>query len=190
MFAVPFSIDLPTGWRQQWLYPGGVEVGTYGSAYNPGAVSVFVPSNVFADPCRAGEGTMSPPVGPSVDDLTQALTHLPGIRTGPVTPITIDGYSGTTFDLEAPGIDVATCDGNPWLALWTYDGGPGADCGQTESGTAVKECFSGPSGGFHVRIAILDVDGTRVLINSWSFDNTTRDGVKEVNRVFDSIDFQ
>ena len=73
-----------------------------GSAmYTQAVVQVFVPTNAYADPCHSEE-PMSPPVGPTVDDLTAVLTNLPGILvTSPVADITIDGYSGKTFDLES-----------------------------------------------------------------------------------------
>ena len=69
--------------------------------YIQASVRVFVPTNAYADPCLSME-PMSPPVGPTVDDLTAVLTNLPGILlTQPATDIIIDGYSGKTFDLES-----------------------------------------------------------------------------------------
>ena len=189
VFAVPFTIDQPPTWQRNWLYPNGVEMQLPDSPSNAGFIGVFVPTNAFPDPCKSGAGPMAPAVGPSVDDLTQALTHMVGFRASPVQPITIDGFQGTTFDLEH-SIDASKCDDSPWLPQWTYDGGATRACEQVSASGAEAECYSGPSTGFHQRIAILDVRGTRVLINTWTFGNTTRDQLIEINRVFNSIDFQ
>ena len=51
------------------------------------------------------------------------------------------------------------------------------------------ETFAGPGQNFHQRIAILDVDGTRVLIETWTFDDTRPPVVADAFAVVDSIDF-
>ena len=42
---------------------------------------------------------------------------------------------------------------------------------------------------FHQRIAILDVEGTRVLVEIWTFDDTAAAVVADAIGIFDSIDF-
>ena len=61
--------------------------------------------------------------------------------------------------------------------MWTFEQADG-------------ETFAGPGSNFHQRIAILDVEGTRVLIEAWTFDDSSRDLVSDTNRVFESIDFE
>ena len=60
--------------------------------------------------------------------------------------------------------------------MWTYD----------ENGL---ETFAGPGDNFHQRLAILDVDGTRVLVEIWTFDDTALAVVEDALRIFESIDF-
>ncbi len=122
---------------------------------------------------------MSPPVGPTVDDLTEVLTHAVGMRAGPVTDVTLDGHPGKQFLLDN-NIDVTTCTDDPWLPQWTYDA--------ARSG-AVKETSGENLAGAEQLITILDVDGTRVMIVAWTI-GSLRDEVAETRQVMDSIDFQ
>jgi DNA-binding beta-propeller fold protein YncE len=181
-FAVPFTADQPDGWIVNWTAPpGGVELAKMqvgSTEYVQATVRVFVPTNAYADPCHSSEGPMDPPVGPTVDDLTTALTNLPGVLvTSPVTDITIDGHPGKTFDLESTLLISDCPDDDAWDPMWTYD-------------HAGQEDFSGPGQNFHQHIAILDVDGTRVLLEAWTFDDTSIANLADTLRVFDSIDFQ
>ena len=120
---------------------------------------------------------MDPPLGPSVDDLVTAMTNLEGFRSGPVTDVELDGHSGRVFDLEN-SIDSSACEGAPWLPQMTFERVPGV----------IEE--RGPAGEFHQKVYVLDVDGQRVLVESWSFGDTTRENVIEVDEVLRSIDFE
>ena len=173
-FAVPFSADQPAGWKVTWLDPpGGVALNTEVGA----EVRVFVPTNAYADPCHPEDGPMSPPVGPSVDDLVAVLTSYAGIPvTSPVRDVMIDGYHGKTFDLEST-LPMSECGGQNWDPMWTYD-------------SDGVEKFAGPGQNFHQRIAVLDVNGVRVLIETWTFDDTRPQVVADAFEVVDSIDFE
>jgi hypothetical protein len=180
-FPVPFTVQLPEGWS---VYEGNttgeasVRKLKEGSTYLIYAsFMAFVPTNAYADPCRSDAGPMSPPVGPSVDDLTAVLSSQPGFHLmQPVTNITIDGFQGKAFELESSLIQ-AECDDGTWFPQFTFD----------DRGT---ERFSGPGANFHQRFAILDVDGTRVLIESWTFVDTSFPDLVAADRVFESIDFE
>jgi DNA-binding beta-propeller fold protein YncE len=174
-FAKPFTALRPQGWKVNWVdAPGGVAMNTD----RGGEVRVFVPVNAYADACESTEGQMDPPVGPSVDDLVEALTHVPGFRVvRPVTDIEIDGHQGKVFDLESTLILGDCPDDGLWLPLWTYQG-------------ADAETFAGPGSNFHQRIAVLDVGGTRVLVETWTFSDTPIEVIRQTEAVFESIDFE
>jgi streptogramin lyase len=179
-FPIPFTLDLPARWSAGGTSRGYVDTKlTRGPDSTPSWVTVFIPINAYADPCQAKDGPMSPPVGPTVDDLTEALTHAAGMRAGPVQDVTIDGYHGTQFLLDN-NVNIKTCSNDPWLPQWTFD-----------SATAgpVKEADSSGLAGAEQRIAILDVKGTRVLILGWTIGSRL-DEVAETQQVMDSIDFQ
>jgi hypothetical protein len=111
------------------------------------------------------------------------LTHLAGFKASPVRDITIDGYQGTSFDLdEVPGIDLASCSSQDWLHQMTYDASVSGDVSEADHGV-------GANRGWHQRIAILDVDGTPVLLQTWTFPNTPRQDVEEAIQVLESVDF-
>lgn len=173
-FVVPFIADQPPDWKINWLKTGGVELWSGSRAY----VRVFVPTNAYSDACDSAAGPMSPPVGPTVDDLVAAITSIPGFRLSvPVHDVTIDGFAGKGFDLESSLILSECPDDGAWLPQWTYDSGG-------------IEVFAGPGSNFHQHIAILDVDGTRVLVESWTFPDTSVQDIVDTQQVVDSIDFQ
>ena len=179
-FLVPFSVDLPPTWVRTDLRRGRVQVGKGRDPLKPAWVGVYLPTGTYSDPCRTEQGPVDPPIGPSVEDLTEALTTLVDFRAGPVSDITIDGYHGKTFDLEH-SIDISTCSDDPWLTQMTYDGGMGDSVIETGVG-AIK--------GMHQRIAILDVEGTRVLIQTWTFNHgSLLKDVAEAHTILESIDF-
>ena len=182
-FPVPFTLQLPSRWSQY----GGSEqtsrglvdmVMTRDADNTPAYVSVFVPINAFTDPCQTTDGPMQPPVGPTVDDLTLALTHAAGMRASQVRDVTIDGYHGKQFLLDN------NLNSGPapmtWLYQWTFDAARSGD---------VQETPAEGLAGAEQDIAILDVDGTRVLILGWTIGSRL-DEVAETQQVMDSIDFQ
>ena len=180
-FAVPFTADQPPDWQVHWVKTGGVELSKPvpgSTTYIKTAVRVFVPTNAYADACHSATGPMSPPVGPTVDDLVNALTSIPGVRVSvPITDITIDGFAGKSFDLESTLKNADCPDDGAWFPMWTFD----------DAGT---QAFAGPGSNFHQHIAVLDVHGTRVLIESWTFNDTSVTDLVDSQHVFDSIDFQ
>jgi hypothetical protein len=183
VFPVPFTLQLPPRWSQ---YGGSGQTSrglidlvlTRDSESTPAYVSVMLPINAFVDPCQTTDGPLSPPVGPTVDDLTEALTRAVGMRAGPVTDVTIDGYHGKQFLLDN-NIDVTACSDNPWLHQWTYDAATSGD---------VRETPGEGLAGAEQRIAILDVHGTRVMVVGWTIGSRL-DEVAETHEVMDSIQF-
>ena len=79
--------------------------------------------------------------------------------------------------LESLRLDADCPDDGTWLPMWTYD----------QDGV---ETFAGPGHSFHQRIAVLDVDGIRVLIEAWTFTGNSMQDLQDSERVFDSIDFE
>jgi sugar lactone lactonase YvrE len=177
-FAVPFTLDLPATWHVEDQGLGIVSVGENqpegGGA--PIWILATIVENVFTDPCHPSTTAMDPPLGPGVDDLVEAMTHLVGFRAGPVTDVELDGHPGKVFDLEN-SLDPSRCEGDPWLPQMTYERVPGF----------IDQ--RGPGGEFHQKVYVLDVDGRRVLVESWSFGDTTRENVVEVDEVLRTIDF-
>ena len=126
------------------------------------------------------------PVGPSVDDLAAALADLAPFRvTSPPADVTIDGYRGTFLELTVPDLPVkgegddrrfARC-AEGTLKSWV-------SAIDTEPGDA----FYGYSEPGHTEdFWILDVDGTRLMIEAnWSPASPRKD-VAEMQAILDSI---
>ena len=149
-------------------------------------VSITTVTNLVSDGCR-DHSWADPPVGPSVDDLATALADLSPFRvTSPPTDVTVDGYRGTSLELTVPDLPVegkgedrrfARCaDGTLESWVGAIDTAPGdafygynAEPGRTEE------------------FRILDVDGTRLMIEAnWSPASPGKD-VTEMRAILNSI---
>jgi hypothetical protein len=149
-------------------------------------VSITTVTNLVRHGCR-DHSWADPPVGPSVDDLAAALADLAPFRvTSPPTDVTIYGYRGTHLELTVPDLPVegegddrrfARCAGGT-LKSWV-----------AAIDTAAGDAFYGYNGepGRTEEFWILDVDGTRLMIEAnWSPASPGKD-VAEMRAILDSI---
>jgi hypothetical protein len=97
------SITAPSSWNwlgSDWVYKDyGADAGA--------AFGVWQISNRFNHPCT-DHTLLKPAPGPGIDELLTALAGQPGISAGPLTDVTIDGYSGKYVELTV-ATDIATC---------------------------------------------------------------------------------
>jgi hypothetical protein len=177
-FDVPLMMTVPLGWAAV----GSDELSDNVSFHKdrtgeaPLWVGFSLVENLYADPCHAPEGGMNPVVGPSVDDLAQALGELPGFDSGPVADVTIDGHTGKRLDLTTD-IDPATsdCDDATWLFVW-----------EGENGSTLQ--VPGPT---NLQITILDVDGTRLVMWAEYWEGrTSAEELAEAQDILASIRFE
>ena len=126
---------------------------------------------------------MSPPLGPSVDELVSALTNPSGFRAGPVREVTIGGFHGKSFDLTN-ALDPAHCsaasDGQ--LYQWTYT--------STDLDMKDYERSAGAFGFQDQRFSIIDVNGTRLMVVEWIFKWTTPAELAEMDQIVNSMRFE
>ena len=150
--------DVPAGWTgfESWALIGPADSGA------PAGVGIaFVHADsIFSDPCHwdlAGNGVMAQPgdvaVGPTVDDLANALhANTAYTSTAPV-PVTIGGHAAKQLVLQVPPeLDLETCDpesGDP-QGRWAPFGGK-------NSGLNAQ----GP--GNRWTVSIIDAGGTRLI---------------------------
>jgi hypothetical protein len=150
------------------------------------SVSVTTVTNLVRHGCR-NHSPADPPVGPGVRDLATALADLAPFRvTSPPTDVSVYGYRGKHLELTVPNLLVkgegddrhfAGCEEGT-LKSWVgaVDAEPG-------------DAFYGYHGepGRPEEFWILDVDGTRLMIEAnWSPDSPPKD-VAEMRVVLDSI---
>ncbi len=159
------------GW-EAWVY--GV-IHPIGSDPPSGAaVGIWIVDDVYADPCNWDEGPIEPPVGLSVDDLAGALAGRPNVDASRPQDVTFEGHEGVRMTVQVPPNirfqDCADSEYRSWTALpygGRYHQGPGQ----------IDELW------------ILDVDGTRVVIEAAYFPETAPEHRRELRRVVESIRF-
>lgn len=167
-FSVRLTFTLPAGW-QGWV-PGPYRV-VVAPNDKPGAVSFMLFQEVSADPCRAEQGYLEAPPGPSVDDLVAALAAMPGIEVIDVGDVTVDGYSGKHLTMAAPDSFDGCILSTAGYVVWRLP------LGYTHAMTP----------GARDRVWILDVVGDRLVIVIPEETGYTDDQRAEIQEIFDSI---
>jgi hypothetical protein len=166
-FPVRITFDVGPGWVL-WDDVGAVGKGWYKHSVDPPdglGMTFWNVTNVLTDPCD-GE-PLDPPLGPSVDDLADALVAQPHTVVVQDTAVTIDGHSGRYLEYTAD--DMSDC---PFgrLERW-MSAGP------------TREALAGE----HDKVWILDVDGTRVVIDAFSFARTSAEHLAELDAIAETI---
>ena len=142
----PFAITMtvPSGWERN-LVPAMVWSATEEKA----TVAFFTVDDLFADVCDEYQGWVG--VGPTVEDLAEALSNVTGISVDSQTAATISGYSGVL--LEVSWTDPACEEDVDPLLLTSVPG-------------YVDRPHPGDSDDVFSRWYILDVDGERLVIQA------------------------
>jgi len=148
-------------------------------------INITTVVNLVRHGCR-DHSWADPPVGPSVDDLAVALADLAPFRvTSTPTDVTMYGYRGKYLELTVPDLPV---EGDDFI---------GCVDGNLLSWVAPIDVAEGEGGAFHGYNAepveefwILDVDGTRLVIEAnWSPASPRKD-VAEMRAILDSIQIE
>jgi hypothetical protein len=167
-FPLRVSITTDGGWNT-WVEVTSSGAAIYQESPDPPGRGVIVATvaNVYANPCNPAEGGLVPQLGPSVDDLVAALTSQPRTEASTPEPVTLGGYSGVYVEYTATGPEPG-CSGE--LHRW-----PSA-AGSRQALTTERD-----------QVWILDVDGTRLVIDAFSFGGATEAELAELREVVESI---
>lgn len=166
-FPARITFDVGTGWVL-WGDVGGAGKGWFKHSADPPdgiGMTFWNVTNVLTDPC--GGDPLDPPLGPSVEDLADALAAQPHTVVAQDTAVTIDGYSGRFLDYTAD--DMSGCPLGR-LQRWMA---PGVD----------REALPGERD----QVWILDVDGKRVVIDAFSFAGATAEDLAELDSIAETI---
>jgi hypothetical protein len=170
-----FTMTMSDGWETQYGAPGAFK------DYGPDGEVGFgfgIVDGIYADPCVGSEGEAGGEVielGPSVDDLANALLQQPHtVATGPVDT-TLGGVPAKRIDLTMAGDpETATCNidvpGN--LQLWHH---PPTDD------------YFVLSGGASASVFILDLNGERQVFTTQYPADAPEDAISELQTIIDSI---
>jgi hypothetical protein len=157
--GVRVTISVPAGW----------EGGPFGLSKPPGELPNGVnmafrkPTTFYEDPCVPDAGTVA--VGNTVDDLVTYLVGLPNITAEQPEAVTISGFSGKLlrFTINTTGIDCV-------MAMY----------GQ---GTFIRAAENGQ----RQSLWILDVAGTRLVIDGATFPETSDANRAELETIVDTL---
>lgn len=137
-----------------------------------GQVLYRAPTRVFVDPCDVDRP--SRPLGPTVDDLAEALAEQRRTTTTPPVPVTLGGYSGLYLELSSSdGVNFEAC-------------GPEGEMLIFEAGTGGGRVFDGPA---TERYWILDVKGRRVVVSAFTTKGADSPFVESVTDVAEAVAF-
>ena len=91
-----FDVTFPKGWTVQW----GHDYLKHSDEPDEFGFYAVVVDSIYADACKGGEKLMH--IGPSVDDLVDALVSRPGPRASGPVETTLGGQPAVRIDLTVP----------------------------------------------------------------------------------------
>jgi hypothetical protein len=178
-FPVDLAFDIPDGdppgWHVGMSTPDAAIVLWFTKPTITYLFAFWNVDNVYVDPCRAMAGEVEPSIGPSVDDLVTALSHLPGFKATAPSHVAVGAFRGKEIELTAldPGADCPEA-----IVFSSGDGDTGVGAGET------------------LTLQILDIGGVRIVMSRSRWVNT-REPVErdpaaeaELQQILDSIRIQ
>ena len=164
---------IPAGWQGfgSWAILGPKGTG----APQGTGIGFIAATGIFTDPChwdRAGNGSWPQPgidVGPTVDDLVNALKSSTAYTSTTPVAITLGGYSGKRIDLQLPA-DITGCDTGRYFVF------SGIDAGNYAQGPANR-----------VQAWIVDAGGTRLIALVGDYAATPETDRAAARSILDSL---
>jgi hypothetical protein len=174
--ATPADITftIPAGWMSRYGIPHKDRGG-------PGEIAFgnWLIANVYADSCQWQGSLLDPSVGPTVDDLATALVAQKGRNATAPVDVTLGGHAAKRVELSIPAdLDRATCDGGV-IRTWVAPGGDTALDNETEN-------LGMHPGQLNV-VYIVDVDGERLVIDTWHMPGTSAADLAELDAILVSM---
>ncbi len=168
------TFTIPAGWASRYGIPNKDRGG-------PGEIAFgdWIVANVFTDPCRWQGSLQSPAIGPTVDDLAAALATQKGRNATVPTDVTLGGFPAKRVELSIPAnLDTANCDDGV-IRTWVA---PGED-------TALKNDTQnlGMHPGQLNVVYIVDVNGDRLVIDTWHMPGTPAADLAELDAILASM---
>jgi hypothetical protein len=181
-----WTVTVPDGWEKFYeiLWKDLDGVADYRDLGGPGEVALgwWTVDNVFTDPCHWKDSLADPPVGPSVDDLVDALANQAGrTSSGPATDVILGGQPAKRIELLVEsGADPATCDEG--VSRDFLYPGESLDIGQPELLRALS-----PIMGERIVLYVLDLAGTRWLLRTWHAPDASAQDLADLEAMLASI---
>lgn len=169
--GMQITFTVPEGWRGS--NQGVVDADLGADAPGGAELGFWTVTNVYTDPCKWRGSLARPPVGAGVNDLVQALATQHGHPSGDRLKMDVDGYSATEIKLTVPSnLDKSTCSSGEFHSWQSPQGDRfHQDPGQID------------------QLFILDVDGTRLVIDASYFPGTSEKDRSALLAMFRSVHF-
>ncbi len=164
--TIRFTLTVPDGWMGGTVH--SIYLADGGKAAPGGAGLIFSRGGgMYAEPC-GDEPPPNIPVGPTVEDFTNALVDHPKLDVTTPVDVTLAGYSGKYVDLQVPS-DISACPTSyfPW-----------------EPGIYAQ----GPGSRWH--LWVIDVDGVRVVVQSTDYAGTSPQRQAELRAIVESLQIE
>jgi hypothetical protein len=167
------TVAVPSGWSASGDW---VVIGPRGNDEPDGmAIRFYTIPNLAVNPLAHSEGNLDPPVGPTADDMVQAIVAHPGWSASEPEDITIDGHAGQLVSITIPlDAELPVEDGGHTFYFYAEPGGGGI------WGFANGQTFDW---------YIVDVDGQRVIIDSFHYPGTPEADLAAQRTIVESVQF-
>jgi hypothetical protein len=136
------------------------------------ALAYWKVKGIYNDPCTK-RGAMKA-AGPTVDDLAASLASQSILSPTTPVPVSIGGHQGLYLEMTVPDLDFDKCKEND-VAFWFSEG--------------AGDLYSDTPGSL-VRTWILDVDGARAVLNTYTEPGATEEQSERLNQVVESARFR
>jgi len=177
-FPMRITFEVPSEGWQNYVWEGGAASAntraictTGGDCASPGVgVGFHLVTGVPSDPCNPGSPKVD--LGDSTDDLATAVADRPGWSSTEPEPTTVSGFPATYVEIRAD---------------------PGAVEGCSDS---VSAYFAGALGrsasaGERLRLWIVDVEGTRLVVEAFNFGAASPEAdVEAATQIVESLRIQ
>jgi hypothetical protein len=169
------TFTIPAGWTSRYGIPNKDRGG-------PGEIAVgnWIIANVYTDPCQWQGALLDPAVGPTIDDLANALAAQKRRNATAPSDVTLSGYPAKRVELSIPAnLDRATCDGGI-IRTWVPPGDDGVNA------YVDTENLGMHAGQLNVTY-IVDVNGDRLVIDTWHMPGTSAADLAELDAILASM---
>ncbi len=131
--------------------------------------------------------SVSPPVGPTIDDLASAWANLPGVDAAAATDVAIDGFDAKQIELTVP--DYAAGDCNGMFGFCAYGEQIWCESVLRDKDFPSDDASYQPFPHQHLKVWIVDVDGVRHMILAGFSPDTSPQDRAALDEIVASVQF-
>jgi hypothetical protein len=157
-------LEVPAGFKG-----GGDFLFATGDAF--AALAYWKVKGIYNDPCTKRGGMET--AGPTVDDLAALLASQSTLAATTPVPVSIGGHQGLYLEMTVPHLDYHKCKQND-VGFWLSE--------------RAGDLYSDTPGAL-VRTWVLDVDGARAVLNTYTEPGATEKQLEGLNQVVESARF-